>query len=125
MAVRFQGRTPRWADEGMAMLAETPASIDDCVDRLPRYRKNDALFALEVLMQTNEADHFNTMEYYAQSTSLVQFLTAQKGPQAFAQFLRTYANKGAEPALKQHYGIQGYADLEKRWQSFAFGKRQD
>jgi hypothetical protein len=123
MAIRFQGRTPRWADEGMAMLAETPESVQECVDRLPRYRKKDALFAVEVLMQTEEADQLNTMEYYSQSTSLVQFLTARKSPQAFTQFLRTYVSKGAEPALKQHYGIQGYADLEQRWQTFAFGEK--
>jgi hypothetical protein len=123
MAVRFQGRTPRWADEGMAMLAETPGSVAECVGRLPVYRKNDGLFAIEVLMQTHEPDHFNTMEYYAQSTSLVQFLTAQKGPQTFTRFLRTSIMKGAEPALKQHFGIQGYADLEQRWQTFAFGKK--
>jgi hypothetical protein len=125
MAVRFQGRTPRWADEGMAMLAETPASVKDCLGRLRRYRRNDALFGLEVLMQTQEADHFNTMEYYSQSTSLVDFLVNQKGPQTFTQFLRTYINKGAEPALKQHYEIGSYADLETRWQSFAFGKRSN
>ncbi len=83
MAVRFQGRTPRWADEGMAMLAETPASIQDCVGRLPRYRKQDGLFAIEVLMQTEEADHYASMEYYAQSTSLVQYLTSLKGPRVY------------------------------------------
>jgi hypothetical protein len=123
MAVRFQGRTPRWADEGMAMLAETGVSIKDCVGRLPRYRKNDSLFAVEVLMQTEEADHFNTMEFYSQSTSLVQFLTAQKGPRVFTDFLRTHIKKGAETALKQHYGINSFAELERRWQAFAFDNK--
>jgi hypothetical protein len=122
MAIRLQGRTPRWADEGMAMLAETPESVQECVGRLPGYREKDSLFALEVLMQTDEADHFNTMEYYSQGTSLVQYLSSLKGPRAFIPFLRTYIAKGAEPALKQHYNIQGYADLENRWQKFAFGK---
>ncbi len=122
MAVRFQGHTPRWADEGMAMLAETPASIADCVDRLPRYRKDDGLFSLEVLMQTQEPEQYNTMEFYAQSTSLVQFLVAQKDAPTFTKFLRSYISKGAEPALKKYYAINGYGDLEKRWQSFAFGK---
>ena len=124
MAVRFQGQTPRWADEGMAMLAETPSSIAECVDRLPRYRQNDALFSLEVLMQTQEAEQYNTMEFYAQSTSLVQFFIARKGPEAFTTFLRTYISKGAEEALTKHYDIKGYADLEKRWQAFAFEKRE-
>jgi hypothetical protein len=123
MAVRFQGRTPRWADEGMAMLAETPASYKDYTDRLPRYRKADGLFALEVLTQTNEPDHFNTLEYYAQSTSLVQYLTELKGPQAFAGFLKTYIGKGAVQALRQHYDIKSYADLEARWQAYAFPQK--
>jgi hypothetical protein len=124
MAIRLQGRTPRWADEGMAMLAESPESIDECVDRLPRYRKKDGLFALEILMQTDEPDHYGTMEYYSQATSLVQFLVSQKGPPTFINFLRTYISKGPEPALKQHYAIQNFADLEKRWQAFAFGKKK-
>jgi hypothetical protein len=93
MAIRLQGRTPRWADEGMAMLAETPESAQECLERLPGYREKDSLFALEILMQTDEADHFNTMEYYSQSTSLVQYLSTLKGPRAFTQFLRTYIAK--------------------------------
>jgi len=123
MAVRFQGRTPRWADEGMAMMAETPASTQECVGKLARYRRNDSLFALEVLLNTEEAEQFNTMEFYAQSTSLVQFLTSLKGSQGFTDFLRTYIMKGAETALKQHYDIQGYADLETKWLAFAFEKK--
>jgi hypothetical protein len=84
MAIRFQGRTPRWADEGMAMLAESNPSIKECVGKLPWYRKNDGLFATEILLQTREVQ------------------------------------KGAEPALKQYYDIQNFADLDSRWQVFAF-----
>jgi hypothetical protein len=124
MAIRFQGKTPRWADEGMAMLAETPASVADCVGKLPRYRKNEGLFAVEVLLQTDEVDHVTSMEYYAQSLSLVQYLSGRKGPQEFTKFLRTCIMKGPEPALKQHFDIQGYGDLEKRWQAFAFEKKK-
>jgi hypothetical protein len=122
MAVRFQGQTPRWADEGMAMLAQTPDSVQECVGLLPGIRKNDNLFSLEVLMQTHEAEHMNTMEYYAQATSLVQFLCQLKGEQEFPKFLRTSLSKGYEPALKQHFGIESFRDLDERWQSFAFGK---
>ena len=118
MAIRFQGRTPRWADEGMAMLAETPSSIEECLGRLPRYRRKENLFSLEVLMQTEEAEQFNTMEFYSQSTSLVQFLAAEKGPRAFTEFLRTYITKGggAEAALKKHYDIQA---IWQTWKTLA------
>jgi hypothetical protein len=124
LAVRFQGRTPRWADEGMAMLAETAPAIVECIGRLPKYKKDHSLFALDILMQTEETDHFQSLEYYSQSASLVQFLTALKGPQAFTAFLQTSLVKDYPTALKQHYEITGFSDLQKRWQAYAFGKRK-
>lgn len=122
MAVRFQNQLPRWADEGMAMLAQSPDSIVECVGMLPAYRKQDNLFSMEVLMQTKEADHMNTMEYYAQATSLVMYLCQLKGEKEFPKFLRTSLIKGYEPALKQHYGIGGFNELDRQWRDYAFGK---
>jgi hypothetical protein len=124
MAVRFQGKMPRWADEGMAMLAESPAAIDECLGRLAKYKKQDALFALEVMLQTDEPEHIMTLEFYSQSTSVVQFLTKRKGPATFTAFLRTCLRKGYEPALKEHYAIEGFRDLERQWQAFAFGEKR-
>jgi hypothetical protein len=122
LAVRFQGKTPRWADEGMAMLAETPPAIAECVGRLKQYKKDHNLFALDILMQTDETDHFQSLEYYSQSASLVQFLTGLKGPQVFTGFLQTSIAKDYPSALKQHYEITGFSDLQKRWQDYAFKK---
>lgn len=122
MSVRFQGKTPRWADEGMALWAESPARNLEFHILLAKYKKDDALFSLEVLMQTKETEHLETLEYYAQSLSLVQFLCAKKSYREFTDFLRTSIQKGYEPAMKEHYGIQGYADLERQWQAHAFRK---
>jgi len=122
LAVRFQGKTPRWADEGMAMLAETPAAVRECLGRLPKYKQEHCLFACDILMQTDDPAHFQTLEYYSQSTSLVQFLTERKGPQAFASFLQTCIAKDYPAALKQHYNITGFADLHKQWQAHAFSR---
>jgi hypothetical protein len=120
MAGRFQGKMPRWADEGMACLAMTKPAVDDLLFKLARYKQRDDLFAVDVLMQTEVEDQFNTMEYYCQSTSLVQYLTQRKGPKTFISFLSTSIRKGYEPALKEHYAISSYGDLEKEWQGFAF-----
>jgi hypothetical protein len=124
LAVRYRGKTPRWADEGMACLAETPGSIAEFLIKLRHYKKEHGLFALEILMQTEEADHIQSLEYYSQSTSLVQFLTARKGPQTFTNFLHTCITKGHEPALQEHYGFTGYRALEKEWQAHAFGAKK-
>ena len=88
--------------------------------------------------------------FYAQSVSLVEFLSKQKGPQEFTLFLQESLRSGADRALQlskqngsqdftvflpegmrygfekglqQHYGYQGYAHLEKVWGQNAFGER--
>jgi hypothetical protein len=121
MAVRFRGRTPRWANEGMAMMDETPESQDRMLSRLDEYRQNDDLFALSILMTTEEAEQTNTLEYYSQSLSLVRYLVSLKGKQGFTSFLRDALVIGYERALRSHFGIQNYAELDRRWREYAFG----
>jgi hypothetical protein len=123
MANRFNGRAPRWADEGMAALSESPASHEKRRKRLALARKQDDLFAVEVLMQTKDARHIGCLEYYAQSASLVEFFVAEKGRKPFTRFLWDALRTNYEAALKQHYGIQGFADLSRRWLAYAFGPR--
>jgi len=121
MAVRLKGRTPRWANEGMAMMSETEESQERMLSRLDEYRKNDDLFALSVLMTTEEPEQTNTLEYYSQSLSLVRFLVAQRDKKTFTSFIRDSLVIGYERALRAHYGIQNYADLDRRWREHAFG----
>ena len=121
MAVRLKGRTPRWANEGMAMMSETEESQERMLSRLDEYRKNDDLFALSVLMSTEEPEQTNTLEYYSQSLSLVRFLVAQRDKKTFTSFIRDSLVIGYERALRAHYGIQNYADLDRRWREYAFG----
>ena len=58
--------------------------------------------------------------FYAQSVSLVDFLCGQRGPQVFSAFLADGMQSGYEPALKKHYGFQGFAELDARWRTHAF-----
>jgi len=46
---------------------------------------------------------------------------AQSGKQTFTKFIRDSLVIGYERAMKSHYGIQNYADLERRWREYAFG----
>jgi len=57
---------------------------------------------------------------YVQSTSLVEFLCAQKGgPQAFTRFVREGLEGSFEAALQRHYGFRDFKDLEERWSQAA------
>jgi hypothetical protein len=105
---------PRWADEGMAVLTE-PA------EKRELHRRNLAkckgeLFPVRELMQLADYPPARRISaFYAQSVSLVDYLCALRGPQVFAQFLRDGLREGYEPALRRHYGIEGFADLQGRW----------
>jgi hypothetical protein len=112
-------RVSRSVKEQAPDAAVPCGAIQDCLARLANYEKRNDLFSCEVLVQTDKDDHFNTLEFYSRSTSLVQFLTALKGPQPFIAFLRTAIRK--EPALNEHFEIHGFAGLERAWESFAFG----
>ena len=61
--------------------------------------------------------------FYAESVSLVEFLSAEKGPKAFARFLRDGLADGYESALKADYDIDGFDDLQRRWQRLRLRRR--
>ncbi len=123
LAGRFGDRQlPRWADEGMAVLSEPHERIDLHLHNLPSHRRNDELFPVAELMQMNGyPDGQRIGSFYAESVSLVQFLSAQKGRKVFARFLHDGLEDGYESALKKNYDINGFGDLQDRWQRYAFG----
>jgi hypothetical protein len=83
------GRVPRWADEGMAILAEAQSQIDLHFRYLPRWRADDALFSMRALVQMRDYPEPRAIGvFYAQSVSLVDFLTREKGGPRFAAFVR-------------------------------------
>jgi hypothetical protein len=59
--------------------------------------------------------------FYAQSVSLVDMLSQRKGPQAFTRFQREALDGNYEAALRTHYGIRDFAELERLWQEHALG----
>ncbi len=123
LAGRFGVRhLPRWADEGMAVLSEPSDRVAKHLRNLPRHQRDGHLFAIADLMRYNDYSEGKYIgAFYAQSVSLVDFLCQQKGPQAFVSFLRDGLRTGYEPALRQHYGITGFQDLQGRWQAAALG----
>ena len=98
---------PRWADEGLAVLAE-PASEQ-------RQRQADLkgpldagrIFEAGRLMAMDYPDPNDWRLFYAQSVSLTQFLVEQGPPERFIQFVRDTQRMGTEAAIRDVYHIDG------------------
>jgi hypothetical protein len=110
---------PRWANEGMATLEEPTPQISSQFRQLPRYRDAGQLLGTQALMETKDYPAHSVAAFYAQSVSLVSFLTASKKPQIFTQFLRDAQEVGYEKALQVHYRWT-FPELEQHWRAYAF-----
>jgi len=107
---------PRWADEGIAVLSEPPDRIQKHLDNLPKHYRDGLLFRLShLLSMDNYPDARSVGAFYAQGVSLCDYLTKLKGPQVMTAFLRDGQRGGWEPAIQKHYGVNGYAELERQW----------
>lgn len=114
------GRVPRWADEGMAVLAEAQAQIDTHLRFLPRWRTDNALFSMRTLIEMRDYPEPHDMGvFYAQSVSVVDFLTRHKGAERFAAFVRDGERDGYAASLRKHYGWS-FAELDRHWRRHAF-----
>lgn len=110
---------PRWADEGMAVLAEPVSEQLSRAGDLAAPLDQGRLFKLSELMAIDYPNAESWALYYAQSVSLTQFLVASGTPEQFVGFVRTAQREGIEQALRDFYQIEGFPDLEKRWRSYA------
>jgi hypothetical protein len=123
LAGEFGGQfVPRWADEGMAVLTEPRQKVERHLDNLKQCRQEGRLFHLQELVQMENYPENPSFigAFYAQSVSLVDFLSSLRGPQEFTLFLREGLRYGYERSLQRHYDLQNFADLERRWEQHAF-----
>ncbi len=123
LAGRFgKHQVPRWADEGMAVLTEPADKVAQHRKNLAKCRQDGQLFPVRDLMQLTEYPQPRLIgAFYAQSVSLVDFLTREKGAVVFAQFLREALDAGYEPALRKFYPYRSFAELQDSWGRSAFG----
>jgi hypothetical protein len=110
---------PRWADEGIAVLSEPSSEQQLRADDLSTPLAAGRLFPLQTLMAADYPDGQYWGLFYAQSVSLTRFLVEQGTPSQFVQFLQGAQRNGIEPELRRLYQIDGYADLQNRWLSYA------
>ena len=111
---------PRWADEGMAVLSEPRELVERHLGNLSSSQQNGQTLRLSQLVQLNDYPEPRFISgFYAQSVSLVEYLSSLRGPQEFSQFLRDAQREGYEASLNRHFGIRGFTDLEQRWSQYA------
>ena len=110
---------PRWADEGMAVLAEPPAEVQSRSDELKGPLQNNRLFAINDLVGLDYPDAKDWPTYYAQSVSLTRFLVERGEPRDFIRFLQAAERTGLEAALRNIYRIDDLAELQNQWLRYA------
>ena len=110
-------KLPRWLDEGMAILADSPekqlqhrGDLDRALERGAEFR----LLELIGLPDYPPAQRWGT--FYGQSASLVQFLIQQGGEQRFVEFVRVALADGYDHGLQQVYSWR-IPDLERQWRA--------
>ena len=110
---------PRWADEGIAVLAEPLREQHLRAAELQGPLESGQLFDLAQLMAMDYPDAKDWSLYYAQSVSLTRYLVEQGPPEKFIRFVRDSQRIGPQAALRDVYQIGGLPELQERWLSYA------
>ena len=110
---------PRWADEGLAVLAEPHAEQATRAAELQEPLEAGRVFDLSKLMAMDYPAAKDWSLYYAQSVSMTRFLVEQGSPEKFVQFVQNAQRDGTERALRGTYGIGGFAELQDKWTEYA------
>lgn len=121
LADRFEnGRPPRWLDEGIATMADSPEKRmlhhRDCHQAL---QNGDALRVVQLLRLEQFTSAKQVPAFYGQSLSLVHFLAEQDEPTRLIDFAEAATRRGYDRALREIYQIEGIEDLERRWRKYA------
>lgn len=115
LADRF-AEVPLWCDEGLAILL-------DPLDKQQLHQR-DLQVAVDQgeimpLNQLLDLRHYPRADqwpiFYGQSASLVRHLLQQGSPPQLLKFVDLQRSHGANIALRDVYGINGLAELQRQW----------
>jgi hypothetical protein len=107
---------PRWADEGMAILADAKSKRQlHERDLQSGLAQRTAFRAVELLSLDAYPHPSRVPAFYGQSVSLTHFLVSREKPAKFVAFLRQSAEQGYDTALRDCYAIENVQELEQLW----------
>lgn len=111
---------PKWAEEGMAVLAGSPEEVSRYVRTLGRCARGNELLPTAALLELKDFPPAEKVTgFYCASVTLVDYLVKLKGEQHFLMFLRDTQRYGTAQALRRQYDIDGPAGLEQAWRRAA------
>ena len=111
---------PKWAEEGMAVLAGSPDEVSRFVRTLPRCVQRGEWIALAALVEMKDVPGEKVAGFYCESVSVVDYLVKTGGARNFTIFLRDIHRYGVPGALKRNYQIDGPQALEAVWKRATF-----
>jgi hypothetical protein len=109
---------PRWADEGMAILADSHDKQMLHERDLTHSLANRAAFRVAELLTIESYPSASRIPaFYGQSASLTACMAQRDDPAKFVEFLRRSLDSGYDQALREVYHLDNIAALETVWHS--------
>lgn len=126
LADRFPVRQPpRWADEGIALLADDPQKQSLHLRDLHRALTDRCCPDVrEVLAMHRYPQGPRLMAFYGQSLSLIDYLSHLAEPSKVVDMIAIAMENGYDAALQEVYGIDSTTELERRWRRHLSGQPQ-
>ncbi len=116
MATHFGKPIPRWADEGIAMMSESPEERTRHVLQALQLVANGRTMRLKKLLpMTNFPVH---PILYAQSHLLISFLVEQKDRATLLVFVKDGMQGDWDKAAAKHYGFRDLEQMESLWKQW-------
>ena len=113
----LEGRQPpRWADEGMAILADSHEKQMLHERDLTQGLVARSAFRVQELLTLDAYPHASRIPaFYGQSASITACLAKRDDPAKFVEFLRRSLDSGYDQALRDVYHLDNIAQLERHW----------
>jgi hypothetical protein len=106
---------PKWALEGMAVLAGSSEEIGRYTRTLTRCARDGELRPMAALFDLKDFPADKITGFYCQSVSVTEYLIKLNGERNFKIFLSDAQRYGTAQALKRQYNIDGPQALESAW----------
>ena len=107
---------PRWADEGMAILADPAAKRKVLAEQLQAAISAKTTFQISELLPLDgypQPERWGV--FYGESASVVEYLVSRGTPRQFVQFLEAARVDGYDRALEKCYSIRDMQELGQVW----------
>ncbi len=115
LASHFRRPLPRWADEGAASSAETPAELSKHRKMLIQFLQTGRGIAFDRMFAMKQYPR-DIMPLYAQGFSLAEYLIQRGGKRRFLAFVAEgMESEQWSAAIRRHYGVVDTRNLQHTW----------